>query len=67
MLISKDDLRLEALRSAPLDSWVALSDDESAVVAIGSTYDEVVLNCEKPGALDPVLVKTPKVWIPISM
>lgn len=67
MPITRDDLRLEALRSAPLDSWVALSDDESMVVATGSTYDEVVLNSEKAGVSDPILVKTPKVWMPISV
>ena len=67
MPITRDDLRLEALRSAPLDSWVALSDDESMVIATGSTYDEVVLNSEKVGVSDPILVKTPKVWMPISV
>ncbi len=63
----KEDLRLEALRTAPLDSWVALSDDESTVVAVGSTYDEVVLNSERAGVSDPILVKTPKIWMPISV
>ena len=63
----REDLRLEALRSAPLDSWVALSDDECTVVAVGATYDEVVLNSEKAGVSDPILVKTPKIWMPISV
>lgn len=62
-----EDMRLEALRSAPLDSWVALSEDESAVVAVGSTYEEAVQESEKAGVSDPVLVKTPKVWMPISV
>lgn len=62
-----EDMRLEALRSAPLDSWVALSDDETAVVAVGSTYSEAVQMSEKAGVSDPVLVKTPKVWMPISV
>ncbi len=62
-----EDLRLEALRSAPSDSWVALSEDESTVVAVGSTYAEAVLKSEKAGVSDPVLVKTPKVWMPISV
>ena len=61
------DLRLEALRSAPLDSWVALSEDETSIVAVGSTYDEAVQNSEKAGVSDPVLVKTPKAWMPISV
>jgi hypothetical protein len=61
------DNRLEALRAAPLDSWVALSEDESKVVAVGSSYEEAVQNSEKAGVHDPVLIKTPKVWIPIAV
>ncbi len=61
------DLRLKALESAPLDSWVALSEDESKVVAAGSTYDEVVRNSEIAGVSDPVLIKTPKIWMPFSV
>jgi hypothetical protein len=59
--------RLEALRSAPLDSWVALSEDESKVVAVGSSYEEVVKKSEGAGESDPVIVKTPKRWIPLAV
>jgi hypothetical protein len=61
------DLRFEALQSAPLDSWVALSEDESKIVAVGTSYDEVVAKSEKAGVSDPVLVKTPKSWLTISV
>jgi hypothetical protein len=61
------DQRIEALRSAPPDSWVALSEDESRVVAVGSSYEEAVLKSEKAGVSDPVLIKTPKAWLPFSM
>ena len=61
------DLRFEALKSAPLDSWVALSEDETRIVAVGSSYDEAVKNSESAGVSDPVLVKTPKRWLPISV
>lgn len=61
------DPRLEALRSAPLDSWIALSADESTIIAIGTTYDEAVRNSEIAGVSDPVMLKTPKVWLPISV
>jgi hypothetical protein len=67
MSANMQDIRLEALRSAPADSWVALSEDESTVVAVGSTYDEAVQKSEKAGVSDPVLVKTPKTWLPISL
>jgi len=56
------DRRLELLRSAPLDSWIALSEDETTIVASGSTYEEVVRNSEKVGVSDPLLIKTPKAW-----
>jgi len=59
--------RVEALRSAPPDSWVALSDDESRVVAIGKTYEEAVAASEKAGVADPVVVKTPAVWSSLSL
>ena len=61
------DPRLEALRSAPLNSWVALSEDETKVVAVGATYDEVVKNSEMAGTSDPVLIKTPKDWASFSL
>jgi hypothetical protein len=31
------DHRFDALKSAPLDSWIALSEDESKIAAIGSS------------------------------
>ena len=61
------DLRFEALKSAPLDSWIALSEDESRIVAVGSSYAEAVQKSESVGVSDPVLVKTPKAWLPLSV
>ena len=61
------DLRFEALKSAPLDSWVALSEDETRIVAIGSSYDDAVKKSVIAGVTDPVLVKTPSAWLPISV
>jgi hypothetical protein len=54
--------RVELLRSAPLNSWVALSEDESSIVAVAPTYEEAVRKSEEAGVLDPVLTKTPKDW-----
>jgi hypothetical protein len=59
--------RLEALRSAPLDSWVALSEDESRIVAVGATYAEVAENSERAGVADPLIVKIPAKWAPLSV
>ena len=59
--------RLEALRSAPLDSWVALSEDESKVIATGATYSEAAENSERAGVEDPIIVKIPASWAPLSI
>lgn len=67
MPIPHNDARIQALRSAPLNSWVALSDDESKIVAIGKTYEEVVSASTRAGVEDPLIVKTPKVWAPLSV
>jgi hypothetical protein len=61
------DARLEALRAAPLDSWIALSADETKIVAVGASYDEAVKRSESAGESDPVIVKIPKVWAPIAV
>jgi hypothetical protein len=58
--------RLEALRSAPLNSWIVLSEDESRVVASGATVEEVVKKCEEAGIADPILIKTPPEWLPFA-
>ena len=62
-----EDIRLELLRSAPLDSWIAFSEDETKIVASGSSYEDVVKKSESAGVDDPILVKTPKSWAPISV
>ena len=54
--------RLEALRSAPLNSWVALSEDETKIIAVGATYSEAAENSERAGVSDPVIIKTPPKW-----
>lgn len=67
MAATCDSPRLKALRSAPLNAWVALSDDESRVIASGSTYEEAVREGEKAGVSDPILIKTPEEWRSFSV
>ncbi len=55
--------RIKILQEAPQNSWIAFSEDETKVVAHGSTYDEAVANAEKKGVTEPVLVKTPEEWL----
>lgn len=59
--------RLEILRNAPLNCWVALSEDESSVVAIGQTYSEVSEKSEDAGVENPVILKTPPSWAPLNL
>ena len=59
--------RLEALRAAPLDAWVALAEDESRIVAVGATYEEVVTKSNEAGVQDPVIIRTPQSWLPFSV
>jgi len=60
-------IRLKVLRSAPLDSWIALSHDESRIVAVGRSYAEVSELSDAAGETDPLILKTPTEWEPISL
>ncbi len=64
---TQSDARLKALRNAPLDSWIALSEDESKIVAVGKSFEEVTRNSESAGVEDPLVIKTPKSWLPLSV
>ena len=59
-------VRLSILRRAPLNSWVALSPDESRIVAVGQTYAEVAKLSDAAGEADPIILKTPTQWGPVS-
>jgi hypothetical protein len=63
----QSDTRLSALQKAPLNAWIALSDDESRIVAQGATYEEVVNQLEKIGDETAFLVKTPPSWSLLSV
>jgi len=60
-------LRLEILRDAEPNSWVAFSHDETSVVASASSYIEVVQQAEQVGEQDPVLVHIPEEWLPLVL
>jgi hypothetical protein len=62
-----DTPRIAALRSAPLNAWIALSEDETKVVATGATYQEAVAESERAGVLDPIIIKTPAEWLAFSV
>jgi hypothetical protein len=62
-----NQIRLELLRSAPLNAWVALSEDESRIVAVGSNYREVSEKADAAGEDDAVILKTPPAWSAFSV
>ena len=64
---SQDKTRLELLRSAPLNKWIALSEDESRIVAVGDTFGEVSELSDLAGFSDPLILKTPEEWVPLSL
>lgn len=64
---AKKDARSEALRNAPLDAWVALSDDETRIVATANTYAELVSELDRIGDDTAVILKTPDDWLPLAV
>ena len=56
--------RLDALSSATLDRWIALSADESHVVAESETFEGVVEAAELSGESDPLILRVPDNWMP---
>ncbi len=56
------DPRMELLKTAPPNKCVAISADETRIVAIGDSVLQVTAQCEAMGETDAVLMKTPPVW-----
>jgi hypothetical protein len=63
----ENENRLKLLRSAPLDAWLALSQDESRIVATGNDYEQVARRADEAGETDPVILKTPPAWAQFSV
>lgn len=59
--------RLELLRSAPLNTWLALSADETRIIATGKTFVEASEAAKKTGEEGYFLTKTPHAWLPRAM
>ena len=56
------ELRLSLLKSAPLGQWIALSSDESRIVAQGESFGDVVDAAERAGETDPLVIHVPEDW-----
>ena len=61
------DPRVTALSQAPLNSWIALSDDETRLIAQGPTYQAVAEKLDKLGDDTSVILKTPPSWHPLAL
>jgi hypothetical protein len=59
--------RLNILRAAAPNSWVAFSSDEERLVASGASYSEAIKSAENSGEHDPVLVKVPEEWLSLVL
>jgi len=66
-LDAASESRLAALASAPLQRWIALSADETRVVADADTFEEVTAAAERNGETDPVILRTPENWTPRTL
>jgi hypothetical protein len=57
--------RLELLRSAPLNAWIAISrEDNPRIVGIGESFTEADQAAKRNGATSYFLTKTPDAWLP---
>ena len=54
----------ELLAKAPRNCWLALNEEETAVVGRGETMQEAVEEAKKNGVNDPKVIWAPKNWSP---
>lgn len=61
--------RLSALLSAEpaRECWLALTEDESAVIGRGETPAEAIQEAQHAGVPDPILIWVPKKWISVAL
>ena len=59
--------RIDVLRSAPLNAWIALSDDETMLIASGNSYEEVSRKLDEMGNEDALIIRTPPQWGPLNV
>ena len=64
MPVMSPELRIKVLREAGAGTWIAFSEDESRVVAVGASYDEVVKAAGDAGENEPVITRVPNDWAP---
>ncbi len=63
MTIKAVDLS-KVLSNAPRNCWLALNEEESQIVGRGETIEESVQEARKAGVEDPIILWSPKSWMP---
>jgi hypothetical protein len=63
----ENQTRLDVLRSAPPNAWIAISEDESRIIAVGADFGEVSDKADEAGEPDAIILKTPPVWSAFSV
>jgi hypothetical protein len=59
--------RARLLENVPPRTWVALSEDETRIVATGSSFSEAAEKAKASGENDPVLTLIPDSWAPVVL
>ena len=59
--------RVKILSESPPNTWIALAQDESRVVARGENFTKAVENADSAGESDPVLIRVPDAWRPMVL
>ncbi len=54
----------EILANAPRNCWLALNEEQSAIVGRGETLEEAIAEARKNGVADPIVLWAPKTWLP---
>jgi len=52
------------LAEAPRNRWLALNEEQTAVVAVGKTLREALEKAKENGFPDPIIMWAPPVWLP---
>lgn len=62
-VVSQNDLSI-LLSKAPRNCWLALNEEQTAVVGRGESMEEAVKEANAAGVQDPIVIWAPKTWMP---
>jgi len=67
MTLNLQEVRLQLLRQAPRGKWVALSNDETRIVAVADSFSAAAKEAKRLGEFGPVVWPIPKRWLAWSL